>query len=58
MIEKGPAGVRFWVCISKTWENLFTDFSPVVVTPLINILPVGSTVQLNSSAERKTNYYQ
>lgn len=55
-MEKCPGGQRFCVCISNTWEYLYTVFSPVVVTPCINTLPSISTSQLNSPAVREKSY--
>lgn len=52
-IEKCPGGQRFCDSISNIWENLYTVFSPVVVTPRINTLPSVSTSQLNSPAVKR-----
>lgn len=49
-MEKCPGGQRFRVCISNTWEYLYTVFSPVVVTPRISTVPSVSTSQLKSPA--------
>jgi len=51
-----PGGQRFWVCISKTWEYLYTVVSPVIVTPDINTFPSVSTSHRSSSAGINLSY--
>lgn len=56
-MENSPGGQRFCVSISNTMPCLRTFFSPVVVIPLINIFPFGSTYQLNVSGIKKGGHH-
>jgi len=51
-----PGGQRFLVCILNAWEYLYIVASPVIVTPLINIVPSIPTSQENSAAIINPNY--